>query len=319
MSEGPVLCYSEEPELEEELLRFAHHSGLPGGRPVIAAVLGAPPGDLPRRYAAAGAQQVYQLSAGDLTYPDPGVLAGALAIVVREAHPCVVLVSSTKRGKQIAGRLAGLLDWPAETGVNALRREGGHWVLEREALSGNAVSVERFPDAPAVLAITPGQDTPPAPSFPEEVHEVTGTLPSAKGERRERRPKGGGKVHLETADRIVTVGRGLKRREDLPMIEALASALHAAVGCTRPLAAEAGWLSDDHWIGLTGHRVRPKLYLALGVSGAVQHLVGMRGSRIVVAVNQDANAPILGQADYRITADLYVVVPALLRALATPG
>ncbi len=319
MSEGPVLCYSEEPELTEELLRWAHHRKLAGGSPVVAAVLGALPSDLPRRYAAAGAQEVYRFAAEGPAFPEAGVLAEALATLVGAAHPRLVLVASTKRGKQIVGRLAGLLDWPAETGVNTLRPEGDQWVLEREALSGNAVSLEQFPGSPAIFAITPGQEAPGAGPYPEQVHEVPGAFSPPKVERTDQRAKGGGGVHLETAERIVTVGRGLKKRDDIPLVEALAKALNASVGCTRPLAAEAGWFSDDHWIGLTGHRVKPKLYVALGVSGAVQHLVGMRSSKVVVAVNQDPNAPILSQADYRITADLYAVVPALLRALSAPG
>ncbi len=319
MNTGPVLCYSEEPELAEELLRWTHHQKLSEGAPVAAAVLGALPADLPQRYAAAGAQEVYRLAAEAPAFPEAGVLAEALAIVVREAKPRLVLLASTKRGKQVVGRLAGLLDWPVATGVNELRRDGEAWVLEREALSGNAVSVEQFPGGAAIFALTTGQGPPTAASYPLQIREVTGAFPPSRVERREQRPKGGGGVHLETAERIVTVGRGLKKREDIPMVEALARALNASVGCTRPLAAEAGWFSDDHWIGLTGHRVKPKLYVALGVSGAVQHLVGMRGSRIVVAVNQDPNAPILGQADYRITADLYSLVPALLRALGVPG
>ncbi len=319
MSDGPVLCYSEVPELTEELLRWTHHQKLAGRGAVAAAVLGNLPSDLPERYAAAGAQEVYRLVAGGPPFPEAGVLAEALATVVRAANPRLVLLPSTKRGKQVAGRLAGLLDWPVETGVNELREEGEAWVLEREALSGNAVSLEQFPGGPAIFAITPGQAAPPAPSGPAQTHEIPGAFASPRVERREQRPKAGGGVHLETAERIVTVGRGLKKRDDIPLVEALAKALDASVGCTRPLAAEAGWFSDDHWIGLTGHRVKPKLYVALGVSGAVQHLVGMRGSKIVVAVNQDPNAPILSQADYRITMDLYALVPALLRVLAAPG
>jgi electron transfer flavoprotein alpha subunit len=147
------------------------------------------------------------------------------------------------------------------------------------------------------------------------LQEAPAPFPAPLTERVELRPKPSGGVHLESAERIVTIGRGLQKKEDLALIEALATTLGASVGCTRPLAAEAGWLSDDHWIGLTGHRVKPRLYLAIGVSGAVQHLVGMRDSQTVVAINKDPNAPIFGQADYRVTGDLYALVPALTKAL----
>ncbi|EQD73158.1 electron transfer flavoprotein alpha subunit, partial [mine drainage metagenome] len=145
---------------------------------------------------------------------------------------------------------------------------------EREMLSGNAVARETVLVRPAVLALMPGFSasavSPTAPTCPAG--------PSRRGVRAHRAGRAPsealGGLHLETAERIVTVGRGLQKKEDLALIEALAKALGASLDAPVPLAAEAGWLSDDHWIGLTGHRVKPRLYVAIGVSGAVQHLVG---------------------------------------------
>jgi electron transfer flavoprotein alpha subunit len=310
-----ILCYSEEVDRARELLRYCRARDLAAGGPVAAAILGETSPDTPAHLAEAGAQTVYRMSASPPPLPDPHVLAPALASIIREVQPELVLVSSTKRGRELAGRVAGLLDLVAETGVTDLRREGDRWVLEREALSGNAIAQESLSAPVAVIAMTPGLEAPAVPPAPLAVRDVAGSFPPPLTELRERRKKSGGGVRLEDAERIVTVGRGLRQREDIPLVESLARALGAAVGCTRPLAAEAGWFSDDHWIGLTGHRVKPKLYVAVGVSGAVQHLVGMRGSRLVVAINKDPNAPIFQQADYGVPGDLYQLIPALLKVL----
>lgn len=318
MTPASILCYSEEPDLAAELIRFARWRDLAPGGMVAAAALGPAPAGLPAQLAAAGAQRVYVLAGAPPPHPDPHSVATALAAVVREARPTAILMSATKRGKEVAARLAGILDLAAETGVNDLKREGDRWVLEREALSGNAIARESIPAPQALLVMTPGLSPPAGSGAPLEVKEVSGLFPPPLTERVEVRPKGGGGVHLESAERIVTVGRGLQKKEDVGLIESLARAMGASVGCTRPLAADAGWFTDDHWVGLTGHRVKPKLYVAVGVSGAVQHLVGMRGSKVVVAINKDPNAPIFSQADYRIPGDLYAVIPALLKALGAP-
>ena len=314
MSPDPFLCYSEEPDVAVDLVRLARSLADPSGTGVRAVVPPGAPADLADRLAAGGAHGL-EIVPGPAE-SDPQVLAATLAEIVRVAKPGLLLFGSTKRGREVAGRLAGLLDLPALTGATAVRLEGESVRVEREALSGDAVAIERIPRGPAIVAVLPGTTGPaPAPVASVERREHPTAPPPPLTERTEVRTKPGGQLEIEKAERIVTIGRGLRKKEDLTMIEALARALGAEVGCTRPLAAEAGWLSDDHWIGLTGHRVHPKLYVALGVSGAVQHLVGMRSARIVVAVNRDANAPIFAQADYKIVGDLYQIVPALLRAL----
>jgi electron transfer flavoprotein alpha subunit len=315
MTDEILLCYSEEPALVEELVRLGRSLGV-GPNDRVHAVLppGAPAG-APDRCAAAGAHAVHSWTGPTPT--DSHVRSELLGATVAELSPTLILIGSTKRGREVAGRLAGTLDWPAVTGVTGLRLEADGIRVDREALSGNAVAVERIGRRPAIVAVLPGTTAPAAPApAGTERHEHPSPSLSGLTERTELRPKAGGQLEIEKAERIVTIGRGLQKKEDLAIIESLARALGAEVGCTRPLAAEAGWLTDDHWIGLTGHRVHPQLYVAVGVSGAVQHLVGMRSSRIVVAINKDPNAPIFAQADYRITGDLYQIAPAITKALA---
>lgn len=315
MTDELVLCYSEEPGIAEDLVRVARAFVPPEGGRVVVTSLSGPDTDPAERLSTAGADQLHTV-VGPAPV-DPHAIAETLRPLLTELSPTVILIGGTKRGKEVAGRLAGALDLPSVTGVTGLRREDGALLVDREALSGNAVAVERIVRRPAIVAMLPGTTAPAPPiAAPAERKEHAGSAPTALTEVSEVRPKAGGQLDIEKAERIVTIGRGLKRKEDLGLIDALAKALKAEVGCTRPLAAEAGWLTDDHWIGLTGHRVRPKLYVAVGVSGAVQHLVGMRSSQIVVALNKDPNAPIFSQADYRIVGDLYQIVPALTKAFA---
>jgi len=121
---------------------------------------------------------------------------------------------------------------------------------------------------------------------------------------------------LAGAASVVSVGRGLRARDDLAMVEQLAQVLGAQIGCSMPVADDLGWVPKDHYVGRSGQQVSPRLYLALGISGAPQHLEGIRGAKVVVAVNSDPQAPIFRRADYGVVGDLYEVVPALIDALA---
>ncbi len=265
---------------------------------------------------AAGPGTVYRPRTAGYDGQRPDHLAAAVVAAAQAFHPTLILAGPSKRSREALARASAVLDAPAITGVKTLVTGPDGPLVSREFLSGNAVSEERVSGRPAGLALAELLPATPGGATSSEEVELEVALPSYSFERTGLREKPSGGVRLEDAPRIVSVGRGLQKREDLAIIEALARALDAAVGCTRPLAAEAGWLSDDHWVGLTGHRVRPALYVAIGISGAVQHLVGMRESKVVVAINKDPNAPIFAQADYRIVGDLYQVVPALTRRLA---
>jgi electron transfer flavoprotein alpha subunit len=132
----------------------------------------------------------------------------------------------------------------------------------------------------------------------------------------DRRPKEGQAVDLAAAARIVGVGRGLAKRDDLPLGEGLAAALGAELACTKSLA-DFGWMADDRIVGLSGAKTAPDMYLAVGISGQVQHTVGIAQARIIAVVNQDKDAPIFALADYGVVGDLYQLVPALVERLKT--
>ena len=127
------------------------------------------------------------------------------------------------------------------------------------------------------------------------------------------KPLAASNVRIEEADYIVTGGRGLEKKDDIALLEDLAKTLGGQVGFSRPLVEDRKWFTD--WIGLSGHKVKPKLYVACGVSGVIQHVAGIRDSKIIVAINKDAEAPIFEIADYGVVGNLYDIVPALTDAL----
>ena len=157
-------------------------------------------------------------------------------------------------------------------------------------------------------ARTPGQG---------EAVEVAVTLKEPKVKIVETKAKAGDVVSLEDAQTLVCIGRGLNKKEDLPMVENLAKALNAEIGCTRPLSHEWQWLSEQREVGLSGKKCKPRLCVELGISGQIQHTVGVRDSKIIVAINKDKTAPIFEMADYGIIGDIYEVVPKLSEKLKT--
>jgi electron transfer flavoprotein alpha subunit len=141
------------------------------------------------------------------------------------------------------------------------------------------------------------------------------TLTASRTRVVEHRKKQVGAANIEEAERVVCIGRGVEKREDLQIIEALVRALDGELAGTRPLAYELGWIPEDRMIGISGKTVRPQLYVAVGLSGQIQHSASIRGSKVILAVNKDKNAPIFAMADYGIVGDLYEVVPRLTQAL----
>ena len=122
-------------------------------------------------------------------------------------------------------------------------------------------------------------------------------------------------MNLAAARRVVSVGRGVAAQEDLALVDELAAALEAEVGCTRPVAEGSGWMARERYIGVSGALLKPDLFVAVGLSGQIQHMVGANSAKTIVAVNKDKNAPVFKQCDYGIVADLYEVLPKLSAAL----
>ncbi len=148
-----------------------------------------------------------------------------------------------------------------------------------------------------------------------EVIEVSMKLKEPKLKIVEKKAKEGETVSLEEAQTLVCIGRGLNKKEDMALVETLARALKAEIGCTRALSHDWQWLSEEREVGLSGKKCKPRLCISLGISGQIQHTVGIRDSKIIVAINKDKGAPIFEITDYGIVGDLYQVVPQLIEKI----
>lgn len=244
----------------------------------------------------------------------PEGYAEPIADLVAREGATVILVGATARGKDVAAKVAARLETGLVTEAQSIRFADGRLETTRLLYGGLAVTVEQS-SLPAIATVPPGTfDSPPsgagegdASSAVVEVETrivVSGVSPIER--------QG---ADIAAAARIVCVGRGLGQKDDLALVEELAAALGAEVACTRGIAEDYHWLPVERYVGISGQKVRPELYLSLGVSGQVQHVAGIRDSGIIVAVDTNEKAPIFEAADYGIVGDLYEVAPLLVKAL----
>ena len=232
-----------------------------------------------------------------------------------------VLLPHTPLGWDAAPLVAARCGAAAATGVTAVRRTDDGLAVTRKAFLGKFVQEALLPRLPAVVTVERGAFA-ARPAGPASGLRVLASPVAPEDLRsrlvavREADPGSG--VDLPAAEVVVAAGRGLGEPENLALVEELAAALGGVVGASRAVT-DAGWLSHDRQIGSSGVTVAPKLYVACGISGAIQHLVGMRGSRFVVAVNRDPDAPIFGAADVGVVGDALEILPALTRAVRGAG
>ena len=247
------------------------------------------------------------------------IVAEAVALISQNAGAKLILIGSSKRGKELAPRLAQKITAICITDALAVRFQGDRIETERYALGGSTVATEVLGGEHFVVAVLPGRYSSRG-DFPSsgEITLVDFTSSSSPLRVLDRRPKATEGVNLEEASRVVAFGRGVKKKEDLSLVEDLARSAQAELGCTRPVATDLQWLPENRMIGLSGKRVKPDIYFAVGLSGQIQHSVAIQGAKVIVAINSSKDAPIFKYADYGIIGDLYKILPKLserLRAL----
>ena len=250
-------------------------------------------------------------------YTAEGYVA-ALSQLVRKVDPAFVLLPHTYQVRDFAPRLAARFDQMLIADVVAFQFDGGRPVWVRQLLQGKLNADYRHHGAgPCFVSIQAGSFR--ADGLPAGTAAVEVFVPDLDRAQVRARPEepfrlSAGTVDLTSVPVIVSVGRGIKEKDNLPVVEELAEALGAELGASRPIC-DNGWLPMERQVGSSGQTVSPKLYLAVGISGAIQHLVGMKGSKTVIAINKDENAPIFDVADYGVVGDLFEVVPALTAAV----
>ena len=238
----------------------------------------------------------------------------ALRQLVEKVRPLVVLFPHTYQVRDFAPKLATALGSVLVSDVVSHRVENGQLILTRQLFQGRLNVDIGFRGAPPYLAsIQAGAHG--VDQVEEGVCQVETFTPELLPNQIRTRPappfrEAQGAVDLASAERIVCAGRGLQGAENIALVQRLADALGAELAASRPVC-DGGWLPAERQVGSSGQTVAPKLYIAVGVSGAIQHLVGMKGSKTIVAINKDADAPIFEIADYGIVGDLFDVVPAL--------
>ncbi|CAH1217755.1 Electron transfer flavoprotein subunit alpha [Paenibacillus plantiphilus] len=277
--------------------------------------------------AARGAGVVHVIDDPALALFAPEAYAAAIGAAAAAVGPSVIVLGHTAVGRELAPRVAAALRAGHIADVTAVETtDGGDAVFTRPLYAGKAFERRRFlPGSPWVITVRPN-NLPIADLVPEDrkgiIAALPFTAPPLRATIRSIARKVGGGVDLSEADVIVAGGRGVRSAAGFAPLEALASTLGGAVGASRG-ACDAGYCDYSLQIGQTGKTVTPKLYIACGISGAIQHLAGMSQSRVIVAINKDPEAPIFSVADYGIVGDLFEIVPLLTKRfqhfLAQPG
>ena len=303
-----------------EALAAAQQIGKEVSQPVAAAVLGQGVRAVAEEIAAAQLDRVFLIEDALLQDYTPDAWSLALTQVIAVEKPHVVLLPHTYQVRDFAPKLAAALQRAFLGDCIGVRVEDGTLVFTRQLFQGRMNADIAFTGEPPCLASVQAgsfqadQVTKGANPAPIESRSVSISPEQVRTKPLERFQEAKRTVDLGQAEIIVSVGRGIKEQENLALVQKLADALGAELGGSRPIC-DNGWLPMERQIGSSGQTVAPKLYLAVGISGAIQHLVGMKGSRTVAAINKDPHAPIFEVADYGIVGDLFEIVPALIETL----
>ncbi len=314
-SSSGVYVYSERQDVALELLAVGRDLANQAGSHLGSITIGpTAKGDAEERVAH-GADKVLIACNPRLERIQADVYAEALWKAVQHVNPDLILVGATKSGTEIAARLAQRLRVGCASECISLRVENNGLVVEKRYYGGKFIARRLIQASPRIVTIQPRKfEAPPRDDFRKgSIEELDVKLEDAETKVIGVEPRKRSGIEIGKAERVISIGRGLRRAEDLAIIQDLADTLGAVVGASRPLTAELRWLPVDVQVGLSGTTVKPKLYIACGISGQIEHIVGMRGSTVVVAINKDPNAPIMQEADYCLIGDLYEIVPALSR------
>jgi len=300
-----------------EALSVAKRIGDQVASEVIALIAGEKVTALADEAATYGAKKVILVEGADFKNYLTAPYTKAITETAAKLNPLAIFLSATPAGKDLAASVGAELKTTAIQDSITLAYENGGFVAKRPVFAGKAITTVKTLKAPAIISLRPKMFplvTPDAKPVATEKAQINLTADDKRVVLKEVVSSGAKKIELTEADIIVSGGRGMKAPENFKMIEELAGCLNAAVGASRA-AVDSGWRPHTDQVGQTGKTVCPTLYVACGISGAIQHLAGMSSSKVIVAVNKDPDAPIFKVANYGVVGDLFEVVPALCKEL----
>ncbi len=272
----------------------------------------APDDQFAQEYISHGADEVFLLPPLTDDQPFEAYLP-VLTETAREEDPDVILMAATPRCKEIAARLAVRLETGLCSEATRIDPQGVLLRMERMAYGGAAIQTVHCQARP-VMATVPPRTFESAQPLDGREGKITRLKTPAQSAVKviERSPRQRESVDITEAKIIVCVGRGVEKPEDISLARELAAVIGGEVACSRPIAEELNWLPEEVYLGISGKKVKPDLYIGIGVSGQIQHITGIRDSKLIFAINRDENAPIFDAADFGIVGDLYQVVPRLI-------
>lgn len=311
-----IFTFSEDEETAFELLAKGREIADSSGSELAAISFVQDGGE---NYIACGADRVFQsphLNAGSSSEPHADTVVECISTFMEQYRPEILLIGGTRLGREVAPRIAQRFGTGCATDCIDFSLEQGKLIVKRFVLGGRFIATQRFVRKPQVATVLPRRfEKKLDKSRKGEIIKTSLKIPEPKVQVLEIKKKAPQELRIEEAGIIVSAGRGIKKKEDLKFIEVLAQVLGGAVGCSRSIAADLKWLSEEHWVGLSGHKVKPKLYIAIGISGQVQHIAGIRDAKTIIAINSDPNAPIFKACDYGVVGDLYEIMPKLTEIL----
>jgi electron transfer flavoprotein alpha subunit len=285
------------------------------GGAVSAVLPGSGIGDAAAGLGAWGADKIYVADDPNLELYSSDGYAEVVLKAIEQAQPSAIFFSGTAMGRDLAPTVAARLGVGAIPDAVGLTLDGETFSVRRPVYSGKAVAtVDTAGKTPQVIGLRPNIFAAEESSGAGEVIALDGLSLSIRAVVKELLEAAGGELDVAEADVVVSGGRGIKGPENFALIKSLADALGGAVGASRA-AVDAGWIEHSHQVGQTGKVVSPSLYVAAGISGAIQHLAGMSSSKVIVAINKDPDAPIFKVADYGIVGDLFDVIPPMVEAI----
>ena len=260
-----------------------------------------------------GADAVYNVADGQLDEFNSQTYTKVIADAATQLGADVVVLSHSTTGKSLIGRLAVRLNAGSVSAANAVPTNDGSFRVTKSVFSGKAVATYEISSDKKVISVAGNSLQPEANGSPVEVQSLSVEVPAGRVEvvSTERVT---GTVPLPEAELVVSAGRGMKGPENWGIIEELAEVLGATTACSRPVA-DTGWRPHHEHVGQTGVAIRPNLYIAAGISGAIQHLAGVNNSKTIVVINKDPEAPFFKAADYGVVGDLFEIVPRLTEAV----